>query len=186
MYKPPPGELPARRGTLAGVREQVIIVPGYTPRLARQPVRLHPVARRRLVLALDVAWEREVRWLLTTGGAVRPPGTPYVEAEELGREAVALGWPAEQLIVEPSARHWTTNLRNAGRLMLDRGWTRGRVVGDVFQTVTLGLPGLSGFHRRCERTLGYRVGWLDAAGAHEVLFDPSPEVHRLGPDPLDP
>jgi hypothetical protein len=169
----------------------LIIVTGYTPLDAREPVRLHPIARERIDDASRSFRARHAPFILTTGGAVHPEGTPYCEAVEMKRELVALGVAADRVVTEPRARHSTTNLRNAGRFMLAHGLTRGLVVAGggwlVFnQAWYFAHPELSSFNRRCRRELGYVVGTLRKVDAARVAFTPAPECQRPGPDPLDP
>ncbi len=172
-------------------RYDLLIVTGYTPLGARQPVRLHPIARERVDAALTSFRAKLAPFILTTGGAVHPAGTPFCEAIEMKRELVARGVPPERVVVEPRARHSTTNLRNAGRFMLAHGLTRGLVVaggGWPFfnQAWYFAHPELSSFNRRCRRELGYVVGALRKIDAARVAFTPAPECARPGDDPLDP
>ncbi len=163
----------------------VIVVPGFTPPIQRTPIRLHPLARLRVREGWRVAQDLGVKHLLMTGGDVYPEGTPYVEAEEMAAFLRTLGCAPDRILVEPRARHTTTNLRNAGRILRARGWDHALVVTTKYQWLYLAFPAVSGFHRRCERDLGYRVGDLRPAGLGRVRFTPSPDVEREGPDPRD-
>jgi hypothetical protein len=178
-------------------RYHVILVPGYTPIDAKTPAPgVHDVCRRRLEQALLDFRGRMAPFVLVSGGNVYPRGTPYYEAIEMKKALVAMGVSEDRIIVEARARHSTTNLRNAGRFMLDHGMrsavittTGGGVLGlDLFdQDFYFSNPTLSTFHRRCERELGYRVGALSGAGPNHTEFVPSPDVRRINyRDPLDP
>jgi hypothetical protein len=89
-----------------------------------------------------------------------------------------------------------TNLRNAGRLLLQHGLGRALVVtlgGGAFGSDAFGQdfyfahPTLSTFHARCDRQLGYRVGELEEDGDHRIAFTPAPAVARvMFRDALDP
>jgi hypothetical protein len=167
--------------------EDLVIVPGFTPVKQRTPIRLHPAAAARVREAVAIARRHGIARILLSGGAVYPEGTPYVEAEEMAAELRRLGWPEDAIVVEPTARHTTTNLRNAGRIMRARGWGRARVVTDFPQSFYLAFPGISGFHARCQAELGYLLGVLGWAGRERgILFAPGPDVERLGPDARDP
>jgi DNA-directed RNA polymerase beta subunit len=97
----------------------VIVVPGYTPDDAKKPMpEVHPVAASRLDEAIALYKEGKASLLLVTGGAVRPEGTPYAEALVMKRYLLEHGISEAAIVVEPCARHSTTNLRNAGRFML--------------------------------------------------------------------
>lgn len=52
--------------------------------------------------------------------------------DQIVREALIKDFniPEERILVEGIARHSTTNLRNAGRMMLDHGLTQGVIVSD--------------------------------------------------------
>lgn len=164
---------------------EVVIVPGYTPPWAKEPVLLHPIARARVRAAVRRARAFRIGPILLTGGAVYPPGTPWVEAEEMACFLRSLGWPSEQVHVEAKARHTTTNVRNAGRIMLDRGWSEGLISTDPFQGFYLGSP-RSPFRWRYRRELGHDPGRLERLGLSTIRFTPSAGVRAPGPDPIDP
>lgn len=175
----------------------VIIVPGYTPldsTVAAPGV--HPTTRRRLVQAAQDLAEEQAPFVLVTGGNVYPKGTPYHEAIEMKAELRTLGVDEPQILVEARARHSTTNLRNAGRIMRSLGMGSGLITtvgggiggSDVFdQDFYFSHPTLSTFYARSVRELGYRVGELRGTGALHTEFFPAPEVTRVGlRDALDP
>jgi hypothetical protein len=135
-------------------------------------------------------------FVLATGGAVYPRGTPYAEALLMKKALIGMGLPEERVLVDARARHSTTNLRNAGRVMLALGMSQALVTtvgGGLFGSDFFGQdfyfanPVLSTFYVRCQRELGYRVGTLTAAGDQHIAFAPSPDVTRVGYlDALDP
>lgn len=175
----------------------LIIVPGYTPEDIKAPAPgVHPIAQRRLEQAVLDVKAKLAPFILVSGSNVRPRGTPYYEAIEMKRALVAMGVPADRVLVEARARHSTTNLRNAGRVLFERRLARavittsgGGVAGsNVFdQDFYFGNPVLSTFYSRCERELGYRVGELKRVGPSHTELIPSPDVRRINyRDPLDP
>lgn len=176
---------------------RLIVVPGYTP-LDQKDARpgVHPVARRRLEMALGDLQAKKAPFVLVSGANVYPRGTPYHEAVEMKEALCAMGVAADRIVVEARARHTTTNLRNAGRFMRRSGIpkallvTKGGGVGgsDLFgQDFYLSNPTLSTFHSRCRRELGYEVGALRGVGDGRIEFEPSAAVDRPGfRDPLDP
>lgn len=176
---------------------QVIIVPGFTPSDLKHPrAGVDPIARRRLEQAKRDFEAGMAPFVMVSGGNVYPLGTPYHEAIEMKKELVAMGFPADRIIVEARARHSTTNLRNAGRHMRAYRMRRavittggGGVLGtELFdQDFYFSNPGLSTFHSRCESELGYRVGELTSAGDYHTEFIPSTDVDRINyRDALDP
>lgn len=174
-----------------------IVVPGYTPldTATAQPG-VHPVARRRLEMAIGYFAQGAAPFIVVSGANVYPAGTAYYEALEMKAELLQMGMDEDRIVVEARARHSTTNLRNAGRIMLEHGMRSvliatvgGGVMGsDLFgQDFYLANPGMSTFYARCERELGYRVGDLNEKGEGQIEFVPSPEVRRINyKDALDP
>jgi hypothetical protein len=185
--------LPSLRGS-AG-EAACLIVPGYTPRLAalRGPEgSLHRKAAARCAAAADDLARGVAPLAIVSGGAVHGPDSEAV----LMREALRARGVAEQrILVEPCARHTTTNLRNAGRIMLalglpdalvvtsDAPWIDRRGGRFVEQAYYLGWPRLSTFHWRCRLTLGYTVGELDWVRPGHVRFVPSPACSLDSPRP---
>ncbi len=107
----------------------------------------------------DFAFERWkaglAPFLLLSGGHVHPDGTPYSEAIEMKNYLMSKkGMPENAILVDPYARHTTTNVRNAAREALRYGVPPDRpllVTSDVFQTVYIDYIG-----PRCEKELGYK------------------------------
>jgi hypothetical protein len=173
----------------------VLIVPGYTPVRTARPLRLRelPAALARIDLAHREFLAGRAPLILVSGGAVHPPGTPWNEGLMMAEELVARKVPPDRILIDPYARHSTTNLRNAGRMMLDLKLERGLIVTGhesrayaFSQAFYFGHPVLSTFHARCRRQLGYEVGTLAAVDRYRVRFRPHSRVctpnHR---DPLD-
>lgn len=169
----------------------VIIVPGSgTDRLT---VALSPTGRERLRLAVRRYQQKKAPLILVSGGNVHPNQTPHNEAIEMKKSLMQeFGIPADAILVEPHARHTTTNLRNAGRLMRALGLQDAVVVSgydaEIFsQAFYLAHPLLSTFEARCREELGYAVGSLQALDdEHLIAFTPAAEVDtRDFREPLD-
>ncbi|HZS41437.1 MAG TPA: YdcF family protein [Polyangia bacterium] len=171
----------------------LLIVPGYTPLDARAPVKVddNPTARARLDLAAENLRGFVAPFVFVSGGSVHPPGTPLNEGLMMREYLIARGIPAARILVDPFARHSTTNLRNAGRALLAANLKRGLIVtgfdNDFFdQSFYFANPVVSTFQQRCRSELGYTVGALGAVDDHRVAFEPAPEVTTLDyRDPLD-
>lgn len=170
-----------------------LIVLGYTPLQAEQPTGVdeQPVAQQRLQLALHLYRHAMAPVLIVTGGAVHPAGTPINEALSMRAYLLQNGLTARQVLIEPYARHTTTNLRNAGRILRRAGRRRGLVISGfespLFgQDFYLSHPLLSTFTERCRRELGYSVGELSPYGDNQTVFVPSEAVEtRNLRDPWD-
>lgn len=174
------------RAALAAYEYPLIVVPGYTPKDAPRLHDLHPIARKRCERAAADFHAGRAPFVLVTGGAVHPEDTPVIEALQLRAELVRLGVPAERIAVDAAARHSTTNLRNAARFMLARGLDRALVVTSFGQSFYFSSPGLSTFHRRSRRELGYEVGRMRRVDPYRTAFFPDPRALTPGDDPLDP
>jgi hypothetical protein len=94
--------------------------------------------------------------------------------------------PEDAVLVDPYARHTTTNLRNAARMLLQAGVppeTAILVTTDELQAAYIQFLG-----PRCDSELGFRP-WrgLGALSAVDGCFVPHASALTLGPaDPLDP
>ena len=181
-----------RSGRAGGpYRFPLTIIPGYTPVRADKPVQLTDAGKARCDLARYDYETGRTGLLLVSGGAVHPSGTRWNEAIEMRRYLGQSGVPDERILVDPHARHTTTNLRNAGRIMLDLGIGSACIVtggeSAVFaQDFYLAHSTISTFDLRCRNELGYGVGRLEGVGDHRIAFSPSPDVRRpLWRDPLD-
>ncbi len=165
-----------------------LIVPGYTPRFGWSGG-LHPKNVERLERALGGLAGGLAPAVIVSGGAVHSPENEAVLMREW---LLARGVEPERVVLEPCARHTTTNLRNAGRLLLQHGAREALVVTSdapdwrlrprgwrfAEQSYYLGFPWLSSFHLRCLVELGYTVGELEWVAPHHVRFRPSPAVFR--------
>src|SRR5205807_6586463 len=120
---------------------------------------------------------------------VHPNQTPYCEAMEMKKSLIRdFGVPANAIIIEPHARHTTTNLRNAARLIYRDGIPFERkalVTTDSFQSATIESEA---FAKRCEQELGYQPGKiLKRVSAFDLELAPRMESLQINPmDPLDP
>ena len=162
-----------------------ILVPGSGP---EQPgVALDSAGASRCRLAAARYRAGQAPFIVVSGGHVHPFRTPYCEAVEMKKYLVEqLGVPAAAVFSEPHARHTTTNLRNAARLLEASGLPPGRpllIVTDAAQSRYI-----LGMADRCRRELGY-VPYRDLARVSETENScyPVPEVGQPDPfDPLDP
>ncbi|MGA3186747.1 MAG: YdcF family protein [Bryobacteraceae bacterium] len=162
----------------------VIVVPGEGN--DRPGVRLSPGGMLRDEIAAKRYHDGKAPFLLVSGGFVHPVRTEFSEAIEMKRDLMArLGIPADAIIVDPHARHTTTNLRNAARLMYRYGIPldkKALVTSDPGQSQYIEDPK---FEKRCLDELGYLP--------HKLIGRTSPFdleffaiLDSLHGDPLDP
>lgn len=98
----------------------VLLVPGEGPE--QYGVAIDPVGKIRCRLAAEAYKKHLAPFIIVSGGKVHPYKTPYCEAEEMKKYLVdSLNILKRSIIMEPHARHTTTNLRNSARLMIPYG-----------------------------------------------------------------
>lgn len=126
-------------------------------------------------------------FIVVSGGNVHPYKTPFNEAEEMKKYLVGeLGIPDEVVFIEPHARHTTTNLRNASRMIYRFN------IPDHKPILTLTNPDHSKYtlhiHDRCMRELSYLpFRNMKKISEETNAFFPVPEALRVNPfEPLDP
>lgn len=164
-----------------------IVVPGAgsdTP-----GVRISPAGRLRSEIAAKRYRDGKAPLILVSGGYVHPNQTPFNEAIEMKRvlmEEFAI--PANAILIDPHARHTTTNLRNAARILYRYGVPFDKtalITTDLYQSQYIESKI---FTDRCQKELGYQP--------HKLLkrlnpFDLQwlPQIDSLqgdATDPLDP
>lgn len=165
----------------------VIIVPGYGP---EEPgVSLSPIGKLGLSLAVRRYKDGKAPFILVSGGYVHPKQTPYCEAFEMKRSLIHdFGVPESAIIMDPHARHTTTNLRNAVRLLFRYGIPcerPGLITTNTYQSAD--IEGVA-FRDRCQRVFGYQpVEVLARLSPFDITFRPKLDSLYADPqDPLDP
>lgn len=165
----------------------VIVVPGSGP--DRLGVNLSPAGRLRAILTAKRFREGKAPLLLLSGGYVHPSQTPFAEAVEMKKYLVAeMGIPADAILIDPHARHTTTNIRNAARQIYRYGIPFDKVAlitTDESQSSNIESPS---FVARCMRELGYKPYELGKRlSPFDLEFRPTIEsLHADPTDPLDP
>lgn len=163
-----------------------ILVPGLGPDV--DGVRLHPGARLRLRLALERFHAGKAPLIIVSGGYVHPSRTPYCEAIEMKRALIAdYGVPESAILVDPHARHTTTNVRNAARLLFHLKAPGGKmlVITDEGQTAAIAADSFDVRNRTETGVVPYRN--KHQLSRYEVELEPSRDALELDPgDPLDP
>ena len=162
----------------------VIVVPGSGP--DRPGVNLSPAGKLRVILAARRFRDGKAPLLLVSGGYVHPIQTPFSEAVEMKKYLVTeLGVPADAILIDPHARHTTTNVRNAARQIYRYGIPFDKmalIVTDEGQSSSIEN---ASFAARCLRELGYKPYEL---GRRLSIFDLEfrPAIESLHADPTDP
>lgn len=168
-------------------RYTAIITLGIGPDDLTTP--LSPKGKLNVRLAAERFAQGLAPFIIVTGAAVHPRDTPHVEAVEMRRALIErFGVPADAVVIEPYARHTTTNLRNATRRLIALGAPLGRdalVVTNETHSRSIEAPD---FAARNQRELGYQPGEIGGrVSPHDLSFRPSRVSLRVDPaDPLDP
>lgn len=151
------------------------------PLSARGKLRLKAAARR--------YFGGDAPFVIVSGGAVHPRGTRTVEAVEMRRALIErFGVPADAVIIEPYARHTTTNLRNASRLLFSLHAPEEMDALIVSSPEQIDTVEGEDFADRNQSELGYQPGKIGKrVSPFAIAFRPSLESMRVDPsDPLDP
>ncbi|MBO0935512.1 YdcF family protein [Fibrella sp. HMF5335] len=168
-------------------RYAAMMVPGSGPELTTTP--LSPLNKMRLDL---VAARYRAGWaplVVVSGGYCYPFRGPYAEAVEMKRYLMQR-WqlPEAAIIIDPHARHTTTNFRNANRLLIRYGVPTDKPCVMVSTKSQTDYVDNAAFDARNQRELGY-LPYRDKhrISPHDVVFYPTPESLHMDPyDPLDP
>ena len=167
----------------------VVLVPGQGP--SEEGVELDPAGQFRCDLAAQRYDAGIAPIIVVSGGHVHPDRTPYSEAIEMKKYLVgAKGIPDDSILVDPHARHTTTNLRNVSRLLYRYGVPTDRplvVTSDFGQSIYIGYWHGT-FGPRCQTELGY-LPWrsLVPISQYDACMIPvAISLHQDGRDPLDP
>ena len=162
----------------------VIVVPGEGP--SDPNTALSALGRRRTELAVEAYHAGKAPFILVSGGYVHPSQTRFSEAMEMKKALLSdYNVPEAAILVDPHARHTTTNMRNAAREIYRYGMPMNKpalVVSDTAQTGYIAGQPLAD---RCLKEMGYVP--------YQILSRPSdtslvflPLAESLEQDPLDP
>jgi hypothetical protein len=127
--------------------------------------------------------------IILSGGHVHPMQTPFNEAIEMKKYVMAkFKIPEQNILIDPYARHTTTNFRNAARLAFRYG-----IPADLKALVTssedhVALITQEGFRIRCSTELGYfPMEFINRISPVAAEFKPSvASLFFDVNDPLDP
>jgi DUF218 domain len=189
-----PMELTVNKAALQKVKEinwanynyTVLLIPGEGPEGANTPISNGSKNRCRIAAAV-FHQANSAPFIMVSGGKVHPYKTPYYEATEMKRFLIdSLQIPDNAIILEPHARHTTTNMRNGARLLMLYSFPLLKpalVVSDSLQSAYI-----SGMKQRCIDELGdvpYKLGTRISANSQE--FYAVPVAGQINPtEPLDP
>ncbi|WP_183565938.1 YdcF family protein [Mucilaginibacter sp. SP1R1] len=164
-----------------------IVIPGNGPELFTTPIspdnKIH----------CDVAAMRYLKgwapFIIVSGGYCYPFRGPYCEAIEMKKYLMQKFHIADDaIIIDPHARHTTTNIRNADRLMIRYGIPLDKPSVFVTSKSQHDSVAKDAFDTRNQHELGY-LPYRDkkSISNHDIVFYPVLESLHMDPlDPLDP
>jgi hypothetical protein len=162
-----------------------ILVPGAGPDNLTTPLSGEGMLRCRAAARLYFAGKAP--FVVVSGGSVHPYKTKYNEAVEMKKYMVGiLHLPENAVIIEPHARHTTTNIRNDVRLVFRYGIPMeksGLIVTDKSQN-----DGITNMDKRCLKELGY-VPYKLGKRLSDTALEFYPVISSLQIDadePMDP
>lgn len=142
-----------KKTNFSAYRYSLILVPGEGPEEPGTELSAGGMLRCRL--AVEQYKNGMAPFIMVSGGRVHPYKTKYSEAYEMKKYLMnVLQIPESVIIMEPHARHTTTNLRNAARIMFRYGMPMDKAALTV--TVNSQSRYISDvMPQRCIKELGY-------------------------------
>ena len=164
-----------------------ILVLGNGPENYRD--RLSAVGKLNLQLGVLKYRQKLAPFIIVSGGHAHPFSADYAEAIEMKKELINYYQiPEDHIIIEPHARHTTTNLRNAARLMITYAMPVKQKALVVTNNSHSAYTGDQRFIERCKEELGYAPARiLKRIDATTLEFLPQLKALQQNPlEPLDP
>jgi hypothetical protein len=166
----------------------VALVPGngLSDEMERENHPLNPMGKEIIEIAARRYFDHKVAFIIVSGGYVHPRYTRFSEAVEMKRSLIRdFKVPEDAIIIDPHARHTTTNVRNAARLMFRYGIPTDRPALITTHQYHLDSIASVAFDDRNDRELGYRP-YVSKRRLSQFELEWLPNVMSLHADPLDP
>ena len=150
---------------------------------------LSKIAAKRADQGAQLFLEHKAPLIILSGGHVHPIQTPFNESIEMKKYLMEkFKIPEKSILIDPYARHTTTNFRNAGRLAFRYG-----IPNELKALVTssedhIAIVTKDGFRIRCASELGYfPMEFITRVSPITAEFKPSlASLFFDANDPLDP
>lgn len=164
-----------------------IVIPGNGPELTTTPI--SPINKMHCAIAAERYKQGWAPFIIVSGGYCYPFHGPYCEAIEMKKFLMTrFGIPPQAILIDPHARHTTTNIRNADRLIIRYGIPLTKPSVFITTRSQLHMAASDAFDRRNLHELGY-LPYRDKQqlSIHDISFYPVMEALHMDPyDPLDP
>ncbi|SEN28798.1 Uncharacterized SAM-binding protein YcdF, DUF218 family [Chitinophaga rupis] len=136
--------------------------------------------------AADIYQKNKAPFVIVSGGYVHPFGTKYSEAIEMKRFlADSCNVPETAILVDPHARHTTTNLRNANRILFRNGFPTDKKILCTSSKAHLIYVASVFFEKVCLKDMGY-LPYRKLRQVDDLSIEYYPVAESLHEDPLDP
>lgn len=165
----------------------MLLVPGAGPEDA--VTSLASGGRARVALVAEAFRRGAAPFVLVSGGFVHPAQTRFAEAAEMKAALIRdFGVPESAILLDPYARHTTTNLRNAVRAVFTDGLPFEKPMLIVSDPEQIRYIASEKFAMRCRAELGYLPAeTLRQVSETELAVRPGIDSLEENPlDPLDP
>lgn len=163
----------------------LILVPGQGPE--QEGIAIDPMSINRCRMAAERYHKGLAPLIVVSGGHVHPNKTPYCEAVEMKKYMMReLKIPEKAILIDPHARHTTTNMRNIARMVYRFG------IPEKMKILAVTDPTQNGFLGMMEKRFMDELGCLPyrdlkKLSAEETEFYPTKNALQANPlDPLDP
>ena len=161
----------------------IILIPGEGP---ENSMPISPNNKYRCQSGADRYNRKLAPFIIVSGGNVHPFQTPYNEAIEMKRYLMEVCLiPESAIIIEPHARHTTTNFRNTARIMAKQGIPLSRPAlcsTSVFQADYI----MDDSFKKTNHDYLKYIPFLSLKRLNEFDVEFSPNLESLQMDSLDP
>ena len=162
----------------------VIVVPGAGP--GDRDTALSVSGRKRVQLASEAYHEGKAPFILVSGGYVHPSQTRFSEAVEMKKALLQdYNVPESAILIDPHARHTTTNMRNAAREIYRYGVPMNKTALVISDAAQIGYIAGQPFADRCLKELGY-MPYRILSRPSDTILAFLPLVESLEQDPIEP
>jgi len=151
--------------------------------------RISKIGARRADQAAQLFLEHKAPFIILSGGHAHPMQTPFCEAIEMKKYVMEkYKIPEQSILIDPYARHTTTNFRNAARLVFRYGIPADRKALVTSSEDHITYTAKEDFRSRCLKELGYfPLEWITQVSPIAAEFKPSvASLFFDANDPLDP
>ncbi|WP_159023090.1 YdcF family protein [Formosa sp. L2A11] len=161
-----------------------VLVLGNGPENYRD--RLSALGKLNIRLGAEKFLSGQVPLIMVSGGHAHPYRAAFAEAIEMKKELIEeYNIPEDQIIIEPYARHTTTNLRNASRLLAAYNVPMDRLSLVVTNNFHSEYVGSELFVKRCLEELGYQPAVIKKR-LNKTTLEFLPRIESLQQNPLEP